>query len=178
MRLALFPHPDTPCEAVRGIAVEVRRAGTQLDLGFRVEGDISQIVLPGRRAAIARADDLWKHTCFEAFVAAGPGYGEINLSPSNQWAAYGFDGYRSGMAVREGFDLAFADEHRADTAYDLIAELDLTDMPPEADWSVGLSAVIELTDGRRCYWALRHPSVKPDFHHPDAFALTLPAESS
>lgn len=176
MRLTLVPHPDTPCEAVRGIAVEVSRSGTKLDLGFRVEGDIGQIALP-ERAPRERADDLWKHTCFEAFVRAGQGYGEINLSPSSRWAAYGFADYRSGMAVREGFELSFAEDYRADHAYDLIAELDLTDLPTGEDWSVGLSAVIELTDGRRCFWALRHAPGKPDFHHPDAFALSLPPES-
>lgn len=177
MRLTLVPHPDTPCAAVRGIAVEVRRAGTQLDLGFRVEGDFEQIVLPERHGDLARADELWKHTCFEAFVAAGQGYGEINLSPSGRWASYGFDGYRSGMAVRAGFDLTFADEDRSETAYDLIAELDLTDLPATGVWSVGLSAVIELIDGRRCYWALHHAPGKPDFHHPDAFVLSLPVET-
>jgi len=40
---------------------------------------------------------------------------------------------------------------------------------------IGLSAVIEETDGTKSYWALRHPPGKPDFHHPDCFALTLGA---
>jgi len=40
---------------------------------------------------------------------------------------------------------------------------------------VGLSAVIETTDGRIAYFALRHPEGKPDFHHDDAFALRLEA---
>jgi hypothetical protein len=176
MILTLVPHPDTPCEAVRGIAVQVTRSGTRLDLGFRVEGDISQILL-AERGPRQRADELWKRTCFEAFVSAGQGYGEINLSPSNQWAAYRFDSYRSGMAETEAVELSFADDHRAVDAYDLIAELDLTDLPAGDDWSIGLSAVIELTDGRRSFWALRHAPGSPDFHHPDAFALSLPAES-
>ena len=29
-------------------------------------------------------------------------------------------------------------------------------------------------DGGISYWALAHPPGKPDFHHPDSFALTLP----
>ena len=37
-----------------------------------------------------------------------------------------------------------------------------------------LSAVIETTDGAMSYWALAHPSAKPDFHHPDSFVLDLP----
>jgi hypothetical protein len=32
------------------------------------------------------------------FLRQAAGYREINLSPSGNWAAYGFDGYRSGMA--------------------------------------------------------------------------------
>ena len=33
------------------------------------------------------ADTLWKHTCFEAFVAPadGPGYHEFNFSPSHDY---------------------------------------------------------------------------------------------
>jgi hypothetical protein len=39
----------------------------------------------------------------------------------------------------------------------------------------GLSAIIEEADGTRSYWALAHPPGEPDFHHPDCFALELPA---
>jgi hypothetical protein len=39
---------------------------------------------------------------------------------------------------------------------------------------LGLSAVIETVDGFFSYWALAHPSDKPDFHHPDSFILELP----
>ncbi|MBI3061386.1 MAG: hypothetical protein HYY83_05345 [Deltaproteobacteria bacterium] len=28
-------------------------------------------------------------------------------------------------------------------------------------------------DGTISYWALKHPPGKPDFHHPDAFALEI-----
>ena len=173
MRVTLTPHPDTPCEAVREIAVKLTRAETLLRLHYSVEGDLEQVVFP-ERGERARAEELWKHSCFEAFVVDGQGYAEINLSPSNRWAAYSFDGYRGGMAVREGFDLWRLDDRRTPGSYELVADFDLTDLPPDSDWSVGLSAVIELTDGRRCFWALRHASGAPDFHDPDAFALSLP----
>ena len=44
-----------------------------------------------------RADGLWKHTCFEAFISASglSGYYELNFSPSGQWAIYSFDRYRT-----------------------------------------------------------------------------------
>lgn len=173
MRLNLVPHPDMPCEAVREISVEVMRLGSKLGLRYRVEGDFEQIAL-AQWGPRARADELWKHTCFEAFVSAGEGYGEINLSPSNRWAAYRFDAYRSGMTVHRGVELLNLEDHRRAEAYELSAKLDIGGAPPGSDWSVGISAVIELADGRRCFWALRHAAGAPDFHHADAFACRLP----
>jgi hypothetical protein len=35
--------------------------------------------------------------------------------------------------------------------------------------------VIEEKSGLLSYWALKHPPGKPDFHHPDAFALEVEA---
>ena len=47
----------------------------------------------------SRADRLWERTCFEVFLLdpKSGSYYEFNFSPSGNWAAYGFDGYRSGM---------------------------------------------------------------------------------
>ena len=45
----------------------------------------------------------------------------------------------------------------------------------DLDWQMGLSAVLEETDGTKSYWALAHPPGAPDFHHPDCFALDIPA---
>ena len=60
-------------------------------------------------------------------------------------------------------------------AFELRAVLDLGElMAPNAAWRVGLSAVVEDAGGVS-YWALTHPAGKPDFHHPDCFALELPA---
>jgi len=46
----------------------------------------------------ARKDELWHHTCFEAFLGL-PGsdaYWELNVSPDGDWNLYRFSGYRSG----------------------------------------------------------------------------------
>ena len=46
-------------------------------------------------------------------------------------------------------------------------------LPEDAAGAAGLAAVIRGVDGAIGYWALAHPSDKPDFHHPDSFALDL-----
>jgi hypothetical protein len=43
----------------------------------------------------------------------------------------------------------------------------------DARWELGLSAVLEEKDGTKTYWALEHPSDKPDFHHAACFATRL-----
>jgi hypothetical protein len=74
-----------------------RPRADRLVLSYVVTGKMSDIRMPPVVPA-ARADELWQHTCFEAFVRAssGPSYYEFNFAPSTQWAAYEFAGYRNG----------------------------------------------------------------------------------
>lgn len=172
--LQIYPGTQS---AVTGIAVEVVRHPAHLELKYTVTGDIAALALPafGRSG---RKDELWKHTCFEAFVRPaqdGP-YFEFNLAPSTQWAAYGFTGYRKGMQNAEATPERFDAEQQAQ-AYTLKVALDLTGLPELSDdvpWRLNLSAVIEEKGGRKSYWALAHPKDKPDFHNPDCFVLELP----
>jgi len=101
MRQSLRLHPDSLCLAATRIDVDVARsrAGSLL-LSYVVTGKIGDLGLPPVTAG-ARTDELWRHTCFEVFVRPLPGeaYYEFNFAPSTQWAAYRFDGYRSGMRV-------------------------------------------------------------------------------
>lgn len=158
-----------------GLAAEVQRPESGLlTLRYVLTGALGNIILPPRAPSV-RADDLWRHTCFEAFAQAspGPGYVELNLAPSTQWAAYRFDGYRAGMAPASV--PAPTVEVEAGDSFVLTATLDLGfALPRDAPWRLGLTAVIEETGGRMSYWALAHPPGKPDFHHADCFALQLP----
>jgi hypothetical protein len=171
MRCSLKPHPDFPCEAVARIEVEVARAAPdRLLLAYRLTGRLADLLLPSP-AASGRADRLWEHSCFEAFLRAGTGaaYYEFNFSPSTQWAAYRLEDYRSGMTQ------AAADPHvdvvLGDDGLELRAAIRL---PPDAGQALGLSAVIEESNGRKSFWALAHPPGEPDFHHKDCFAAQLP----
>ena len=168
-RATLIPHPTSARSPAATFAVEYERRAGQLWLRFVVEGDPDRILWP-IQAPPGRADDLWRHTCFEAFVSTDDGYREFNLSPSGQWASYRFTGYREGMGAAEESVLVDG----LDGGSDYVALEGRIDLPDGAD-RLGLSAVIEDVDGKTTYWALAHPSDKPDFHHPDSFTLVLPA---
>ena len=143
-------------------------------LSYIVTGKMSDIRMPFAMPA-ARTDELWQHTCFEAFIRASSGtaYYEFNFSPSTQWAAYRFSGYRSGMRVAAEIGAPAIEVRSSSDCYTLQASLELDrlpDLPREASWRLGLSALIEDTSGGKSYWALAHPPGKPDFHHADCFA--------
>ncbi len=187
MRQALKLHPDSLCSAATQIAVEVAqpRSG-RLVLSYFVTGKISDLRMPPVMAA-ARSDELWQHTCFEAFVRTPPGeaYYEFNFAPSTQWAAYRFDSYRSGMRIATEIKAPRIEVQTAPECYTLRASLELDQLlapfpPSPASWGkgggdavgrLGLAAVLEETSGRKSYWALAHPPGKPDFHHFDCFAF-------
>jgi hypothetical protein len=169
MRLALKLHPESICEAVTGIEVELARpGGGRLALIYVVTGRIGELVIPPPAPA-ERTDGLWQHTCFEAFLSRSEGYQELNFSPSGQWAAYRFDGYRTGIREAEIESPVIRSRAAAET-YELEASVTLPD--GESD-RLGLSAVVEEMNGRKSYWALAHPPGKADFHHPDSFVHRL-----
>ena len=175
MDVTLSCHRDTPSGVASiHVAIEASAEG-RLWLRYHVDALLRNIGLPDP-APSARADELWRSTCFELFArrSGRPDYLEFNFSPSSQWAAYRFAGYRDGMSELE---LAESPAIGLDASEGHLALEVALDFPCEwrdASLHVGLSAVIEETDGIKSYWALKHPADKPDFHHPDGFVLELP----
>ncbi|MGH7896132.1 MAG: DOMON-like domain-containing protein [Candidatus Binatia bacterium] len=177
--IPLVPHPSTPERVWRVAARAERRAGGELRLRYELEGALAGVRIP-RPGALRRGEELWRHTCFEVFLAAEdkPGYVELDFSPSREWAAYAFVRYRAGGALTDSRLVPQVVVRRESDvlAVDVLVALeDLTVSYRDAVLRVGLSAVVESKAGRCSYWALRHPGLKPDFHHEEAFALRLEA---
>jgi hypothetical protein len=182
--LPLLPHPQSAAAAtVRRIGASAELAGEgSLRLRYVLAADARQVRMPAPAPGGGRADRLWAHTCFEAFVrtAESPGYVELNFSPSGEWAAYRFESYRQGMTPA-ALAAPRLSMRRRDGQLELEAEVRLD--AELARWMraaaagrplhIALSTVVEDQEGRLSYWALRHPPGRPDFHHPDAFALAL-----
>ena len=86
----LTAHASTPNDAVRslGARLQAEEPGI-LVFRYSLEADMSRVRIPPSGTG-GRADALWRHTCFEAFVAPAdePGYHEFNFSPSLDWATY------------------------------------------------------------------------------------------
>ena len=171
-------HPDSRCSAVTHIEVNIARPrADDLTLSYILVGKIEDVrMLPVAKPK--RIDELWLHTCFEAFIrsASGAEYYEFNFAPSTEWAAYRFDSYRTGRRVAEEITTVRIETQSGRDRYTLKASLELdrlSGFSPDVVWHLGLSAVIEDVSGAKSYWALSHPSGKPDFHCADCFAHEL-----
>jgi hypothetical protein len=177
MRRTLRLHPDSSCVAVTRIGVEVLRSqGDNLTFAYVVTGTIRDLAVPSM-AASTRTDELWRHTCFEAFVGSSQSaaYYELNFAPSTQWAAYRFSDYRTDMHVATEINAPQITVRSNPERYILRASLQLGHLLRSrgSTLRVGLSAVIEEVSGHRSYWALVHPPGKADFHHSNSFVLEI-----
>jgi hypothetical protein len=175
--IALTPHPSIRSEAVRSIQVLARRpVGTELRLTYRLDGDVSRIIVPAPSAPRIGVE-LWRHTCFEAFVAleGQSSYHEFNFAPSREWTVYAMRGYRDGAplsdeSMRPEIVLRSSDDR---LELDALVRLDrLSAAHAVEPLRVGLFAVIEANEGVS-YWALDHRGPKPDFHDAGGFTLVI-----
>jgi hypothetical protein len=190
---ALVAHPSTRRDAISGIEAHAQVGESGIVFRYVLRAQFSRVRIPPAKSA-ERVDRLWEHTCFEAFIkapgkvpdtspdtslGASPGaasYYELNVAPSRQWAVYRFDAYREG---KSSADLGASPEisvRRFDDRLEVDASLRLNDLialQGAPRLQVALSAVIEEESGTLSYWALKHAPGKPDFHHPDGFALEL-----
>jgi hypothetical protein len=184
-RVKLLCHSTVPSPTLHSVDANVSCNATHgLSVTYLLAANTGQVRIPS--LAIPRsANGLWRHTCFEAFVGFKdrPAYYEFNFSPSREWAAYAFRGYRDGGPLETEELAPVISIRKTSDVLELNAVVQLGRLPlhqPGIVIKLGLSAVIEETDGKLSYWALSHPAEKPDFHHADSFALefALPLETA
>lgn len=178
----LVAHPASPPSPGVAVLASAALDARGLVLRFSVRAAPHLVAAAPRSPRPGRRDRLWEHTCCEAFVgtAAGDAYLELNLSPSEDWALWAFDGYRAGMraaaceAPRMRV-LRMPRELRVDAIVDAVAVEGFLGPPP---YVVGLSTVVEEQDGRRSYFALAHAGERPDFHARASWMSEVYAEAS
>ena len=170
---------------VRALTVSgaLHRSGV-LALEFAVTADLRELRFAPSSCHARRSDELWRQTCFELFAARDdePGYCEFNFTPSGEWAAYAFEGYRQARrdATQDRIDVST--QAAADGPLRLRARMNLaTALELDAEvlarerWRLNCSAIIEDNAGALSYWAVYHPGAQPDFHDRAGFAIALGA---
>lgn len=178
-RHALQAHACTPCAAVRQLEVTISTGPRENTwrLRYALTADLHLLRLPVRSTRPGPADGLWRQTCFEAFAGTmdDTGYHEFNFSPSGDWAIFAFTDERIRSTHQPAWQAHHLLRHHDTDRLVLDAWLSPDSQGPAGDdWRLGLSAVIETNDGELSYWALAHPSSRPDFHHRGGWTARLP----
>lgn len=142
-----------------------------LHLKYRVRGsELAGVLSPLPEIRAERKSELWRETCFEAFLelGVGDGYLEFNGSLTGAWDLYHFDSYRSGMKRVSGAADPCLTGREAGKD---VLEMKWSVPMPEGlilTGKTGLTVVFKPGD-RPSYWALRHDGGKPDFHLKSSF---------
>jgi hypothetical protein len=171
----LHSHPASPCSAVETLSVTTQILADGLHLRFELAATMSALRIPAA-AQPGFANELWKHTCFEAFISAdeSPGYREFNFSPSAQWAAYAFTDCRQRDTRWQPAQALTISTQLTAHSLTLDATIPNVLIPDVASiLHIGLTVVVETSDGTLSYWSLAHTSERPDFHQRAAFTLRL-----
>jgi hypothetical protein len=164
------PLPDRVLVTIRW------QAARRLALQYRLLGDVDRLLLPAAAPA-SRTDELWRHSCCEAFVGRPgfPEYHEFNFSPSGQWAAYRFTARRQGMRPLAGIapPAVTLARHPGEIVLEARFDPGLPALGQAEPLVLGLAVVVEDREGRLSFWALHHASSQADFHDPGSFTLRL-----
>lgn len=122
-----------------------------------------------------RRDELWKTTCLEAFFSfdqdSDSPYLEVNCSPNGDWNAYHFTGYRQGMKPDGTASVKLI--HRSSESDQAIFRVKIQSPAMKHFKQLGVTAVIEFSDGSKGYFALAHPGPQADFHNKTGFTHSL-----
>ena len=173
----LICHPSTPSSLQIKISSNATYlANGKLQLNYVLQGDLEGIQLP-QQCKPEQKDDLWQHTCFEAFVgfSGETHYHEYNISPSGCWAIYAFKDYRQQKQYKPPHEPTIQmtqSKHQLEIKVSLAASTLPTSLINQA-FQIGLSAVIESKNQHKTYWALNHPLDRPNFHHQRSFVLKV-----
>lgn len=146
-----------------------------LDIKFILSGNINDILIDPPVENSQRTDKLWEKTCFEIFIKSdeSSSYWEYNLSPSSNWAIYGFSAYRQGKFDELSIDTIPIRASKEHKQLSLASQIPLPKSLFEQNLKIGLSSVVQDDKGDIYYYALTHVKSQPDFHADESFIVTV-----
>jgi hypothetical protein len=156
------------------LSMEASSNSMELIIAYHVSGPIGQLVFPSATSENSRRDELWKHTCFEAFLStdldSNTAYTEINCSADGHWNSYDFDGYRKGMRPSP-VQVQLIDKEISPTS--ACFKVAISDADLQNKKYLGITMVVEFLDGSKSYFAIKHAGSQPDFHLKESFNISL-----
>ncbi len=140
-----------------------------IEVLFKWQDKSKQIIFAEGPVA-GRFHELWKQTCFEAFVqpVGDSKYFEINLNTHKAWNVYEFENYREPQPPVE---CAAADVIDVQIKEDFLRARIKFNKMEFKKLKVSLCAVLNLKETGTTYWSFQHVDAKPNFHHFGSFVI-------
>jgi len=134
-----------------------------LKLSFLLEGALVNYAFSSSQMP-KRANELWKATCFELFLANSKKdeYYEFNISPSLAWNLYHLSTYRAEPKEVELLVEPVIKITKENGCYRV--DFELKGFALSSFDRVNLTAILLTKEGERTFWSLKKMQGSPDFH--------------
>lgn len=173
--LQLSPHPAFPISFPITVSVDYQWKKQNLRISFYAQGDTSQIKgLSNSKTLQSRKNELWKTTCFEAFLKpkTQEHYWEINLNSSGDWNFYFLEAYRKNLIEETQAHVSSFQATLTKGIFHLEIETYLPFLNHESIW-ISPCVILESQKGEKSYWSIHHPESQPNFHASGSFVHEL-----
>ncbi|SFV50560.1 hypothetical protein MNB_SV-12-26 [hydrothermal vent metagenome] len=138
---------------------------SRLKIEYEIINNLSSYHFP-KETKQQRANELWRDTCFELFIAnhSSTEYYELNISPSTQWNAYHFKSYKEEMRETDVFSTPSIISHQLDKSYNLSFEMAFQEDIFVKKLSINLAVILLDKEEMRHFYAINRCKESPDFH--------------
>jgi len=141
----------------------------RLSLSFSLEGGLEDYLFPAV-CKNKKANELWKATCFELFLASSneEAYYELNVSPSLEWNFYSLPTYRAEVKEVENVSLNI-NTFKKENTYEINMTLESDILDFESFDTCNMTAILLTKNRERTFWSLKPMGDVPDFHNKEFF---------
>lgn len=169
----LTPFESTPQTKPFKIQYAFTLKWPEIFVSFKISGPIENLVIPHIETKKIRANELWKQSCLEFFIAekGASEYWEFNVSPSGLWNFYHLEDYRKNL--KEDFRVQLTRFEREDDKKSIRISciLNCEGLPTINQPEVGISVVLSHLNQNNSFWAIKHTDQSPNFHRRESFIL-------
>ena len=136
---------------------------------YKITGELNNYIFeqPSKQQ---RANELWKATCFELFIAPKEelNYWELNISPSTKWNLYAFDNYKEHMREEKNISIPNIKITQKEDTYLISCELNLgmEGFSPEQS-NFNLTVILLDKNHVRHFYSINRKDGIVDFHNRD-----------
>ena len=171
MRKHSLKHQLKPFSKTENISINASLKLTKgkIALSFLLKGNLDSYLFP-KVEKIQRANELWKATCFELFLANDDEvYYELNFSSSLAWNFYVLDAYRAESKALELEEEPCISFTYKDDECSIVFELESEVLDFEDFKYCNLATILLTRENERRFWAIKHLKDAPDFHNKNNF---------